>query len=62
MLSLPCDTKSTTRQLWANNERAMPGELSQWEDRRLVYLGVAVVLGCTLTGMLIGLAVWGWPN
>jgi len=62
MLSLPCDTKSTAHQLWANNERAMPGELSQWEDQRLVYLGIAVVLGGTFIGMLIGLAVWGWPH
>lgn len=57
MLSLRSDANRTTYQFWA---KTMPTELSQWEDQKLVYLGIAVVLGSTFIGMLIGLAVLGW--
>lgn len=35
---------------------------SQWTDQQLWYAGLAVVIGCPLIGLVIGLAFWGWPQ
>jgi hypothetical protein len=31
-------------------------------DQALVYWGVALVLGCTAIGLVVGIGVWGWPQ
>jgi hypothetical protein len=31
-------------------------------DQKLVYLGIALVVGCPIVGLVIGLVFWGWPR